>query len=111
MTEALEVTILRPAPGMTAVDFVAANADIDDYLRRQPGFLWRRIAETDDGTVIDIVAYESKALAMAEAGGISGEMAGSPVHGSIDHSTVEWRVADVLHTVGAPTDPAGERRA
>jgi hypothetical protein len=99
MTEALEVTVLRPAPGLTAADFVAANADIDDYLRRQPGFIWRRITETDDGTIIDIVAYESKALALAGAGGISGEMGDSPVHGAIDHSTVEWRVAETLHTV------------
>jgi hypothetical protein len=99
MTEALEVTVLRPAPGLTVDDFVAANADIDQYLRRQPGFLWRRITETDDGTIIDIVAYDSKAHAMAGAAGISGEMADSPVHASIDHPTVEWRVADVVHTV------------
>jgi hypothetical protein len=99
MTEALEVTILRPARGGDASDFVAANSDIDGYLRRQPGFKWRRITETEDGTVIDIVAYESKEQALAGAAGISSEMADSPVHGSIDHSTVEWRVAETLHTV------------
>lgn len=89
--EALVITILRPARGLTAADFIAANADIDDYLKRQPGFLWRRISETDDGTVVDIVAYDSTAHALAGASGISGEMAGSPVHASIDQSTVEWR--------------------
>ncbi|MGN9789408.1 hypothetical protein ACTMTF_49065 [Nonomuraea sp. ZG12] len=47
MAEALEVTVLRPAAGLTADDFVAANADIDEYVRRQPGFLWRRITETE----------------------------------------------------------------
>jgi hypothetical protein len=99
MTETLEVTILRPAAGLTAADFVTANADIDVYLRRQPGFLWRRITETEDGTVIDIVAYDSREHAMAGAGGISGEMADSPVHSSIDHASVEWRVAEVRHTV------------
>lgn len=99
MTETLEVTVLRPAPGLSAADFIAANADIDDYLKRQPGFRWRRITETDDGTVIDIVAYDSREHAMAGAAGISGEMAGSPVHGSIDHATVEWRVAEVAHVV------------
>jgi len=99
MTEALEVTVLRPAPGLTAADFIAANADIDEYLRRQPGFQWRRITETEDGTIVDIVSYDSREHALAGAGGISGEMADSPVHGSIDQSTVEWRVADVVHLV------------
>ena len=99
MTKALEVTVLRPAPGRTTADFVAANADIDAYLKRQPGFKWRRITETEDGTIVDIVAYESRELALAGAGGIGGEMADSPVHGSIAQSTVEWRVADVVHTV------------
>ncbi|MDF2444680.1 MAG: hypothetical protein JWR01_2883, partial [Subtercola sp.] len=55
MTETLEVTTLRPAPGLTAADFIAANADIDAYLKRQPGFEWRRILESADGTIIDIV--------------------------------------------------------
>jgi len=99
MTEALEVTVLRPARGLTADDFIAANADIDAYLKRQPGFLWRRITETGDGTVIDVVAYDSKEHALAGASGISGEMADSPVHATIDQSTVEWRVASVRHVV------------
>jgi hypothetical protein len=45
------------------------------------------------------VAYASKELALAGAAGINGEMADSPVHAAIDHPTVEWRVAEVLHTV------------
>lgn len=59
MAETLEITTLRPAAGRTAEDFVEANADIDTYLRRRPGFLWRRIVETDDGRIIDVVAYDS----------------------------------------------------
>ena len=59
MPEILEITTLRPAPGLTPEDFVAANADIDAYLQRQPGFLWRRISVRGDGMVVDIVAYDS----------------------------------------------------
>ncbi|MFE1023743.1 hypothetical protein ACFW5I_04145 [Streptomyces sp. NPDC058818] len=97
MTETLEITTLRPAPGRTAGDFVKANADIDAYLKRQPGFLWRRIVETDDGRVIDIVAYDSLPHARAGAAGITGEMADSPVHATIDHDSVDWRLTTVLH--------------
>jgi hypothetical protein len=99
VTEILEVTVLRPAAGRTAADFVAANDDIDDYLRRQPGFRWRRIAVAEDGTVIDIVAYDSMAQARAGAAGITGEMADSPVHDTIDHGTVQWRLTKVTHHI------------
>jgi hypothetical protein len=99
MTETLEITTLRPAPGLTAADFVAANADIDDYLRRQPGFRWRRIVQRDDGTVVDSVAYDSRAHAERGASGIMGEMGGSPVHSTIDHSTVDWQLTTVLRNV------------
>ena len=99
MAETLEITTLRPAPGHTADDFVKANADIDAYLKRQPGFLWRRIVETGDGRVIDIVAYDSLPHARAGAAGITGEMADSPVHATIDHDSVDWQLTTALHHV------------
>ncbi|MFF2189393.1 hypothetical protein [Streptomyces sp. NPDC058155] len=99
MAETLEITTLRPAPGRTAADFVEANADIDAYLKRQPGFLWRRIVETDDGRVIDIVAYDSLPHARAGAAGITGEMADSPVHATIDHDSVDRQLTTALHDI------------
>lgn len=101
MIETLEVTVLRPAPGLTAADFVAANDDINDYLRRTPGFLWRRIAEAGDGRIIDIVAYDSIQHARAGAAGITGEMGSSPVHDAIDHSAVDWQITTVLQQIEA----------
>ncbi|MFC4036250.1 hypothetical protein ACFO3J_33115 [Streptomyces polygonati] len=99
MAEILEVTTLRPAPGLAPEDFVAANADINAYLKRQPGFQWRRIVVRDDGTVLDIVAYDSIEHARAGAAGITGEMADSPVHDAIDHGTVDWQLTTVLQHV------------
>jgi hypothetical protein len=99
MAEILEVTTLRPAPGRTPEDFVAANADINEYLKRQPGFKWRRIVAREDGTILDIVAYDSIAHARAGASGITGEMGNSPVHAAIDHSTVDWQMTTVLQHV------------
>lgn len=96
MPEILEVTTLRPAPGLTPEDFVAANADINEYLRGRPGFRWRRIAVRDDGTVLDIVAYDSIEHARSGAAGITVEMGGSPVHEAIDHATVDWQFTTVL---------------
>lgn len=100
MTETLEITTLRAAAGLTVADFIAANADIDEYLGRQQGFQWRRIMESGDGTIIDIVAYASMDAARSGAEGIGGEMAGSPVHATIDHSSVDWKLTSVVHRVG-----------
>jgi hypothetical protein len=99
VAEILEVTSLRPAPGCTPDDFVAANADINEYLKRQPGFQWRRIVLRDDGTILDIVAYDSIDHARAGAAGITGEMGDSPVHATIDHSSVDWQMTTVLQHV------------
>ncbi|MFE2189753.1 hypothetical protein ACFXAQ_02750 [Streptomyces olivaceus] len=99
MAEALEITTLRPAAGHTAKDFVEANADINAYLHRRPGFLWRRIVETNDGRIIDIVAYDSLPHARAGAAGITGEMADSPVHATIDHDSVDWQITNILQHI------------
>ncbi len=102
MSETLEITMLRPAPGRSVDDFIRANEDIDAYLVRRPGFLWRRIAVAGDGTVVDVVAYDSPAHARAGAAGITGEMAGSPVHATIDQDSVDWRLATVLARLDGP---------
>jgi hypothetical protein len=57
MTEAIEITTFRLVAGRTAKDFVAANADINEWLKRQPGFQSRRIAELDDGSIVDMLIW------------------------------------------------------
>ena len=98
MREVLEVTSFKLA-GFSGAQFVAANDEIDDYLRRQPGFRWRRIAQHADGTVIDIVAWDTMANAEASASGIMTEMGHSAVHTMIDQQTVDWRLAPVLQQI------------
>ncbi|MFJ1651435.1 hypothetical protein ACIOC2_08425 [Streptomyces sp. NPDC088337] len=99
MAHALEITTLSPAPGCTARDFVAANKDIDAYLAARDGFRWRKIAVCEDGSVIDIVAWDTQEQARSAAAGIMTEMSASPVHATIDHGTVDWRVVDVAHVI------------
>ena len=99
MTEVLEITTLRLVEGLSGADFLDANTDINAYLRRQPGFRWRRIVQRDDGAIVDIVAYDDLARARAGAAGITGEMGDSPVHDTIDHSAVDWQMTTVLQQV------------
>jgi hypothetical protein len=99
MHEAIEITTFK-LKGRSCAEFVAANADIDKWLQRQPGFISRRIAERDDGTIIDMLIWASVADGERAASGIMTEMASSPVHGLIDQGTVDWTVAPVRHRIG-----------
>jgi hypothetical protein len=98
-TEAIEVTTFK-LNGHSCKEFVAANADIDAWLKRQPGFRSRRIAERDDGTIVDMLIWDSAKAGRKAANGIMTEMGHSPVHGMIDQSTVDWTVAPVRHRIG-----------
>ncbi|QND63363.1 hypothetical protein HB777_05190 [Mesorhizobium loti] len=98
MTEAIEVTTFR-LNGQSCTQFVAANADIDAWLRRQPGFLSRRIAERDDGTIVDVLVWASVEAGRNAASGIMTEMGHSPVHAMIDQRSVDWTVAPVRHRI------------
>jgi hypothetical protein len=98
MTEAIEVTTFK-LNGQSCKEFVAANATIDAWLKRQPGFRSRRIAERDDGTIVDMLIWDSVEGGRKAANSIMIEMGHSPVHGMIDQSTVDWTVAPVRHGV------------
>lgn len=99
MTQAIEITTLRLVRGLRIDDFIAANADINAWIRQQPGFIARRICEREDGMVVDIVMWETAAHGHRSATGIMTEMAHSPVHATIDHSTVEWTISDVHQAI------------
>lgn len=93
--EAMEITTFRLAKGLTVDDFIAANADIDEWLDRQPGFRSRRIAEADDGSIVDMLIWASVANGTDAAERIMVEMGHSPVHATIDQRTVVWSIVQV----------------
>jgi hypothetical protein len=107
----MEITTFRLVAGVSASDFVVANADIDAYLRRQPGFRWRRVLEEEDGTIIDLVSWASLRQGEASSRKLMREMAASPVHATIDQGTVVFRLAPVFHEVTGAGSPLPSRRA
>lgn len=100
MAEAIEITTFKLVAGRTAKDFVAANADINEWLKRQPGFRSRRIAELDDGSIVDMLIWASAANGSDAARRIMTEMGSSPVHAVIDQRSVVWRIAKVRQQTG-----------
>ncbi|MGO4764183.1 hypothetical protein AB4120_16745 [Cupriavidus sp. 2KB_3] len=93
---AIEITTFRLMKGHSIEEFIAANADIDIWLKRQPGFRLRRIAVQDDGTIVDSLLWDSTAQAEESMHRLMDEMRDSPVHGMIDQRTVSWGVSSVM---------------
>lgn len=99
MREAMEITTFRLSKGITMKKFVAANTDVDVWLKEQPGFILRRICQRADGTVIDMLLWASAKDGERAARGIVTELASSGVHAAIDQSTVDWSVSACRHSL------------
>jgi len=97
---AIEVTTFK-LRGVTASSFIAANAELDIWLKRQPGFRSRHLAEQEDGTVLDMLLWDSAAQGERSMERLLVEMHDSPVHAMIDQRTVSWRIASVRHVIPA----------
>lgn len=98
--KAIEVTTFRLTSGLTVADFITANTDVDAWLLNQPGFVSRRIAQHDDGVVIDMLIWASVQDGEEGARRLMAELADSPVHAAIDQSTIDWTVSPIHHAIG-----------
>ena len=96
MERAIEISSFKLKEGLQPEDFAKANADVDPWLRRQPGFVSRMMVERPDGTIVDMVIWESAAQAEDTAQRLMEELANSPVHGVIDQRTVSWSIGRIF---------------
>lgn len=107
--DAIEVTTFRLNRGLEIADFIAANADVDAWLLRQPGFLSRRIAQGADGVVVDMLIWSSARAGEDAAARLLAELPTSPVHEVIDQRTVSWSVSPVFHRLDTSQPPLEPR--
>ncbi|MFL9877045.1 hypothetical protein PQR63_01520 [Herbaspirillum rhizosphaerae] len=99
MTEAIEITTFRLTKGRTCEEFVAGNADVDVWLKKQSGFRSRRIAQRDDGVIVDMLIWASVDDATSAMHSLMDELHDSAVHTLIDQRTVTWTVSSTFHVV------------
>lgn len=102
--EAMELTTFKLRGSLA--EFVAANTDVDAWLSKQPGFRLRRITQDSDGTVLDMLLWDSAAHGQRAADRLLVELRDSPVHALIDQRTVTWRMLPVRHASGGTTPRA-----
>jgi hypothetical protein len=96
--EAVEITTFK-LRGYTCDQFIAANEEIDAFLKRQPGFLSRRIFQKTDRTIVDMLIWDSVKNGTASMHRLMDELSDSIVHDMIDQSTVEWNINEVEHHI------------
>jgi hypothetical protein len=98
MQQVLELVTFRLAHG-SGRQFVDANAAVSDWLKRQPGFVSRHLAERDDGSFIDIVFWQSHEAALAASAKMMEEMAQDEAMTMIDPMGLEMNHATIRLSV------------
>lgn len=95
---AIEITSFK-LRGCSAAQFIEVNAELDVWLRRQPGFRSRTIAQRADGVILDVLVWDCVEQGEASAARLMDEQRDSVVHSLIDMRTVSWTVSPVLHAI------------
>ena len=96
--EGIEITTFK-IRGCSFNEFITANADIDEWLKKQPGFQSRRMAEKENGSIADMLIWDSVEEGTKAMHLIMREMGHSAVHKMIDQRTVSWNIYPVHHRI------------
>jgi hypothetical protein len=88
MTQVVELVTFKLTANASRPDFLPANDELNVWLKAQPGFVWRRLAEKDDGRYIDIVIWNSHADATDAAEKLLAEMGQCKAMAMIDPESV-----------------------
>lgn len=97
MKHAMEVTTFKLNKGHDLNDFIQVNVEIDQWLKKQPGFGSRQIGQRDDGYIVDTLIWNSVAQGTAAMNRLMKEFSDSPIHSMIDQRTVEWNIFLIGH--------------
>jgi antibiotic biosynthesis monooxygenase (ABM) superfamily enzyme len=87
-TPVLELVNFRLVPGTSTDTFVALAQATEPALRRQPGYVSRKLVHTAEGQWTDIVEWQSLAQATEAARIVLSDPAFAPFIAAIDMDTV-----------------------
>ena len=95
MMTTIEIVEFRLGRG-TGEAFIAANAPLNAWLKAQPGFISRQLAEREDGGYIDIVIWSSRSDAETAAGKVMDQFGDSDAMTMIDPQSIRMSHAPVM---------------
>lgn len=96
--QAIELTTFK-LNGFTTQQFIEANQEIDEFLKKQKGFHSRTIFELKKGIVYDMLVWDSVTEGTDAMHKLMTELSDSIVHDMIDQSTVSWNIAPIEHFI------------
>jgi hypothetical protein len=96
--QAIELTTFK-LKNCTLKQFIEANQEIDDFLKRQNGFISRSIFELKKDVVYDLLLWKTAKDGTTAMHKLMTELSDSIVHDLIDQSTVSWNIAPIEHFV------------
>ncbi|WP_428231444.1 hypothetical protein [Flavobacterium sp.] len=96
--QATELTTFK-LNNCTILQFIAANQEVDEFLKRQKGFVSRSIFELKKDVVYDLLVWESTEDGTNAMHKLMTELSDAAVHDLIDQSTVSWNIAPIEHFV------------
>lgn len=97
MSLTLELVTFRVREAYEA-NYIAANAVVNDWLARQPGYISRHLSRTRDGQWIDAILWQSNSAAWAAAENVMKEIGESEAKHAINPDTVTVSRAQVAMT-------------
>jgi hypothetical protein len=96
--KAIELTTFK-LNNFTVQQFIVANQEIDDFLKKQKGFVSRSIFELKKGIIYDLLVWENVDDGTIAMHKLMSELSDSVVHDMIDQSTVSWNISSIEHFV------------
>jgi hypothetical protein len=94
-TVVLEIVSFGALAGVSSAQMLDAARDVMAWLHTQPGFLGRKLAQTETGW-IDIVTWASLPDAQAAANAFTSNPAAQAFGALIDPATIDMRHANLL---------------
>ena len=94
-TTTIEIVEFRLGRG-TGAAFVAANQPLNDWLKAQPGFVSRQLAERDDGSYIDVLIWSSRSDAEAAANKVMNAFGEADAMTMIDPESIRMSHAPIM---------------
>ncbi len=89
MNKTVEAVTFNLVAGGDPSAFVAANGKVNEWLRKQPGFLTRELSRLEDGSWLDIVHWKSTNDAKQAAERIMAELGDCECMRMIDPESVK----------------------
>lgn len=87
-TTVIEIVSYRLKADKTPADLAVANAAVNQFVLKQPGFIYRSSSSDDTGLIYNIIYWQTMELAQAAAGDFRQDAAAGALFALIDEKTV-----------------------